>query len=104
MRVLHLTVTRQWFDLILSGEKTEEYREIKMYWAARLTGGFPGTYGIDRVNPDFKEFDYIHIKDGYNRPRSLNIQWKSCRIGRGNPLWGAPDKDVYIIQLGNILK
>lgn len=33
--VFHLK--RQWFDLIWSGEKTIEYREIKPYWTTRLT-------------------------------------------------------------------
>ena len=35
-KVFTLTVNKQWFDKILSGEKTEEYREIKPYWVARL--------------------------------------------------------------------
>lgn len=34
--VLTLTVSKQWFDMIVTGEKTEEYREIKPYWVARL--------------------------------------------------------------------
>lgn len=28
---LHLTLKKNWFDLILSEEKKEEYREIKHY-------------------------------------------------------------------------
>lgn len=35
-KVLTLTVNKQWFDMIIAGEKTEEYREIKPYWVARL--------------------------------------------------------------------
>src|SRR5690625_6384572 len=35
--VLKLTVKKEWFDFIKSGEKTEEYREIKPYWVERLT-------------------------------------------------------------------
>ena len=35
-KVLHLSVKKQWFDMISAGEKTEEYREIKPYWVARL--------------------------------------------------------------------
>lgn len=35
-KVLTLTVSKQWFDMIVAGEKTEEYREIKPYWVARL--------------------------------------------------------------------
>lgn len=35
-KVLKLVVSKQWFDMIASGEKTEEYRVIKGYWAKRL--------------------------------------------------------------------
>lgn len=35
-KVLTLTVSKQWFDMIVACEKTEEYREIKPYWVARL--------------------------------------------------------------------
>ena len=36
-KVLTLTVSKQWFDMIVSGKKTEEYREIKSYWVPRLS-------------------------------------------------------------------
>ena len=35
-KVLTLNVSKQWFDMIVAGEKTEEYREIKPYWVGRL--------------------------------------------------------------------
>lgn len=35
-KVLTLSVKKEWFDKIVSGEKTEEYREIKPYWVARF--------------------------------------------------------------------
>lgn len=35
-RVLYLSVKKKWFDMIVSGEKTEEYRETSVYWSARL--------------------------------------------------------------------
>lgn len=35
-KVLTLTVSKEWFDKIVTGEKTEEYRVIKPYWVARL--------------------------------------------------------------------
>lgn len=35
-KVLTLSVKKEWFDKIVSGEKKEEYREIKPYWVARL--------------------------------------------------------------------
>lgn len=35
-KVLTLTVSKQWFDMIADGRKNEEYRVIKPYWVARL--------------------------------------------------------------------
>mgnify|MGYP000178419721 CR=1 FL=1 len=35
-KILNLVVTKRWFDMIASGEKTEEYREIKGFWLNRL--------------------------------------------------------------------
>ena len=35
-KVLTLTVSKQWFDMIVAGEKKEEYRTIKGYWTVRL--------------------------------------------------------------------
>ena len=39
--VLKLVVKKKWFDMIVSGEKTEEYREIKPYWIDSITIGKP---------------------------------------------------------------
>lgn len=49
-KVLTLTVSKEWYDLIASGVKDEEYREIKPYWILRLID-------ID----DYIE-DYLRIK------------------------------------------
>ena len=35
-KILTLTVCKEWSDMIVAGEKTEEYREIKGYWVKRL--------------------------------------------------------------------
>ena len=36
MKILALTLKKRWFDKIESGEKPEEYRELKYYWVNRL--------------------------------------------------------------------
>ena len=36
MKVLDLPLKKEWYDMIESGIKTEEYREIKPYWEKRL--------------------------------------------------------------------
>ena len=35
-KILTLTVSKRWFEMIADGKKDEEYREIKPYWVARL--------------------------------------------------------------------
>lgn len=34
--MLTLPIKKKWFDMIKSGEKKEEYREIKPYYASRF--------------------------------------------------------------------
>jgi hypothetical protein len=34
--ILYLTLKKEWFDQILAGTKTSEYREYKKFWIKRL--------------------------------------------------------------------
>jgi hypothetical protein len=91
MKTLQLTLKKKWFDMIASGEKKEEYREIKPYWAKRLFN---------------KKFDAILFKNGYSKdaPRVL-VELKAIYITLGIIEWGAPsDQSVYVLDLGRILK
>lgn len=36
MKTLHLNLKKKWFDMIASGEKPEEYRELSDYWINRF--------------------------------------------------------------------
>lgn len=38
MSVLRATIKRRYFDAILDGTKTVEYREVKPYWSRRIEG------------------------------------------------------------------
>lgn len=64
LSVLHLTLTRKWFDLIRAGKKTVEYRDCKPYWRKRLYHQFPS-------NP--KVFDEIRFRNGYGNHRPLVV-------------------------------
>lgn len=115
MIVLKLTLKKKWFDLIKSGEKTEEYREIKPYWANRLTNfdwkdAFTQKYVClsdlkDCSSDIFNQFDAIQFTNGYatNSPR-FTIECLGICIGVGNPEWGAPPEHVFIIKLGKIIE
>jgi len=79
-RILHLTLLRKWFDLIASGKKTKEFREIKPYWTKRLLG---------------KNFDEIYFKNGYSKNALfMRVECKGIKKG----------KNDYIIHLGKILE
>lgn len=113
MKMLHLTLKKQWFDLIASGEKKEEYREIKPYWVIRLCNEHVGSIGGDFMDKhkcisfSFKRFDLIRFKNGYNKTApEMDVEFKGIRIGKpvsGLSEEGYLDKDVFIIELGKIL-
>ncbi|MBL4621940.1 MAG: hypothetical protein JKY89_06035 [Immundisolibacteraceae bacterium] len=88
-KVLHLPIKKEWQDMIKSGIKKEEYREIKPHWTSRIKN---------------KHYDFTMLKNGYGKdaPRIL-MEVLGIEKGRGNPDWGAPDYDVYIIKLGHRL-
>jgi len=95
MKILHLTLKKKWFDMIKSGLKPEEYREIKPYWTNRLISSDGITYN---------NFDIVRFKNGYGDVPFFDIKCAGIYIGKGQPQWGAPDKDVFIIKLGEIIK
>ena len=90
MNTLHLTINKKWFDMILSGKKTEEYREIKPYYNLRLLG---------------KEYDTVVFRNGYasNAPQ-FTMELKSITLSTGKPEWGAEESKVYfVLSLGKII-
>lgn len=127
MVTLQLTLKRQWFDLIQSGEKLEEYREIKDYWCQRLlTSKEEIEWGAweeminDWQSPfhrhngpeelmkyfgvSFKNFDFVHFRNGYqkNAPK-MTLKIKGISTGAGKPEWGAePGKFYFVIKLGEV--
>lgn len=85
---MHLTLKKQWFDMIVSGEKREEYREVKPYWDARLVDS---------------EHEFVRFRNGYRKDSPVaEFRIKGIAIGFGKPKWGAPEGvPVWIIKLGH---
>jgi len=109
MKVLHLTLKKKWFDMIASGEKTEEYRDIKPYWHDRLYD-----FAIVSRNNStalkkpiaFKKFHCVQFKNGYSKNASTMSFWcLGIEIRKGNPEWGAIHNELYfVIKLGERIK
>lgn len=109
MKTLHLTLKKKWFDVIASGEKKEEYREIKEYWVTRLCEKHPGSIGgnfMDRHKPiayTFKKFDTVTFSKGYTKTRRV-VELLGISIGKAKPEWSDNwQGEVFVIKLGKIL-
>ena len=80
MKILHLNLYRKYFDAILKGEKTIEYRDITPYWSKRLEGRY---------------YDVIKFKNGYRKDApEMVVEYKGMDIDEGR----------YAIQLGRVLE
>lgn len=105
-KVLYLPLKKEWYEMIESGVKTEEYREIVPYWCVRLLRSVIGVEPfIHHPSPfishgkTFKEFDAVKFSYGYTK-RTMTFECKGITIGKGKKEWGAPDNDIFIIKLG----
>ena len=111
MKTLHLPLKAKWYEMIESGVKIEEYREIKPYWIKRLCDNWvSGDTFIDCMNNccinciqtklyNLYKYDAVKFSYGYTK-RTMTFEIESIAIGKGNPEWGAPTEDVFIIKLG----
>lgn len=102
---LHLVLKGKWYDLIASGEKTEEYREPKLYWIKRILDGssakLPGLAPVPRQLSLQTKYERVCFHRGYTS-QTMTFEIKGVSVGMGNVAWGVPvDKVVIIIKLGN---
>ena len=102
-KTLHLSLKKEWYNMIESGIKTEEYREIKPFWCKRLIHDYDESmeeFGVIIFdNKNFKQYDRIKFTYGYTK-KYMVFECNGIDVGIGNPNWGASDKPVFIIKLG----
>lgn len=110
--ILRLSLKKVWFDLINSGVKKEEYRDIKPYWTKRLKRFLQKEESFLENEADSttsrKTLGIIEFTLGYPKKddmaKRVRFEVKCVAIGKGKPEWGgSTDKDVYIITLGREL-
>ena len=101
MKVLDLVLKAKWYNMIESGVKTEEYREMKDYWRRRLTTYNPFEPMFDYNFKDHcKNFDSVKFHYGYTN-KTMVYKIEEIKMGVGKHEWGAPiNEHVFIIKLG----
>lgn len=103
-QIMHLFLKKQWYDMIVEGKKTEEYREFNDYYkSGRLIdmdypdGFADGTYAPAKP--------YVAFHRGYTRIQTLFKVDGYLHVGYGKPEWGAPtDRKVFILKIGERVK
>jgi hypothetical protein len=83
--ILNLNLKRKWFDMILSGEKKEEYREIKPFWN-RIFSSY-----IKIKGKYYHPIDVIIcFSNGYAKDRdAFYCSVNGMKVGYGKEKWGA---------------
>ena len=110
--MLILPIKKKWFDMIASGEKKEEYREIKPYWNKRFGNVFGrriydcyrDEFVVDNSEPDeflgYMKPQIILLRNGYGSNKPTIKCLVNIIIGQGKPEWGAePGKEYYILEI-----
>ena len=105
-----LPIKKKWFDMIASGEKKEEYREIKPYYTSRFVKalGFPGKSEREDVKELLSQMRAmksieIMFRNGYSGESPVIIADCFLSIGTGKEEWGASaGENYYILHIDRI--
>lgn len=128
VQILHLPISKKWFDMIVSADKMFEYRDIKKHWISRMIGIRPGmelymnnTEFLDALqNPYwnhnsieellyyfhafFRRYDLIKFRNGYRWDSPCaTFKWEGCDIAKGLTELGASGEYQFVIQIGEMV-
>ena len=115
--MLTLPIKKKWFDMIMSGEKTEEDREIKPYYTVRFQKivapwASDKQHFWDRLfeeeckcgwyDCESDQFEVL-FRNGYSAHSPAVVATVTLRIGQGKPEWGAEaGKDYYVMRIHSL--
>lgn len=113
--MLIFPLKKQWYEKIKSGEKTVEYREVKLYWIKRINKLIQQHNYIHDYNAvDFSKVDALtknvifkipmccYLQLGYNPATRLKADITKIETINGKDTDLAIDKSVYAIHLSNV--
>lgn len=111
LHAIHLPLKAEWYDMIESGEKKEEYRLLSCHWLKHLCYNWQvgerwdGCKGGLNCHECLKNeylaypFDAVVFRYGYTK-RFMVWSIDGISIGQGRTEWGAPEnKETFIIRL-----
>ncbi len=103
-----LTLKRKWFDMILSGVKTDEYREMKPYWEKRFINYFGRYYDFSQDVTQLvwnNQIKNIVFRNGYGNDKPQFTAECTISEGYGKEEWGAEkDKKYYVLKIHRIFE
>ena len=111
--MLVLSIKKKWFDMIRSGKKKEEYREIKPYYKTRFYNAIKEVLDKETfaqqltavILYDNTVMLNVIFRNGYSS-NSPQIKCKCIFKGKGpgKEEWGAePGKEYYILEILEVL-
>ena len=107
--MLTLPIKKKWFDMIVAGEKKEEYRDIKPYYDTRnftLLGCiWENNELIKSPLPELQRetVQKIAFRNGYSKNAPTIIANCELKAGKGREDWGAePEKTYYILSIKSV--
>jgi acetyltransferase-like isoleucine patch superfamily enzyme len=97
--MLTLPIKKKWFDMIQSGKKMEEYRDIKPYWTKRFQKlGLLDEYG----NPTIF-LNIVRFRNGYSAKSPFFDAVVRLSVHCGYEEWGAkPGISYYVLNIEQI--
>ena len=89
--VLPLVLTGKWYDMIASGYKHEEYRDLTDYWTRRIHNwiGRPGVHVV-AFSRGYRKADMFFMCSSCKPTWRINL----------HPEWGEPSTPHYVMRLG----
>ena len=105
--ILTFTLKKKWYDLIATGEKKEEYREVKPYWKTRIVNWERALRAAKG-----KKVGILRFRLGYNgnapdlcfravpQPNDEYPTWTLLTDHSFHPGWGEPSFDHFVIPIG----
>lgn len=87
--MITLPIKKQWFDMIVSGVKKEEYRALTSHYKTMFANA-------TKNGPVFQ----CRLRNGYMSYSPSVIITCICRIGRGRPEWGGDSEtDCFVLSI-----